>query len=64
MLLAEDAEEESDMQENPFSMDFNSSELTLDNPKRTLRGWFEREGYDLEYDVREKSAGHFICRIE
>jgi len=51
---------------NPFATGFDTSEsdLSLDNPKKTLRSWFEREGCDLVYDVKEKSSGHFICRIK
>lgn len=51
------------MRENPFAINFEQSE-TFDNPKKTLRGWFEREGYDLVYDCREKAPGQFICRIK
>ena len=57
--------EDTDYAVNPFSLDFESSDLNLDNPKKTLAGWFEREGYDsLFYDVREKASGHFICRVK
>ena len=31
---------------------------------RRLCGWFEREGYDLEYDVEEEGFGQFLCRVE
>jgi len=50
---------------NPFALDFHeSNDLSLDNPKRTLHSWFEREGHDLFYDVKEKNSGHFICTIK
>jgi len=62
-LLADDAEEESDMRENPFAINFEASD-SFDNPKKTLRSWFDREGFDLEYDCREKAPGQFVCRIK
>nr|CAG4636820.1 EOG090X026V [Ceriodaphnia reticulata] len=64
--MAEDAEDENPLAENPFAIveDGQLNEnLYLEDPKKNLRGWFEREGYELEYKVEEKSYAHFVCRV-
>ncbi|CAH1791659.1 unnamed protein product [Owenia fusiformis] len=52
--------------DNPFALpDPKDEELYIDDPKKSLRGWFEREGYDQpEYDCEEVSRGTYRCRVD
>nr|XP_003700466.1 PREDICTED: kanadaptin isoform X1 [Megachile rotundata] len=61
--MGEDADEETDLQENPYAC-IADEDLVLDDPKKTLRGWFEREGYDLQYQTEEKGIGQFLCWVD
>ena len=72
--MAEDAVEEDDekidstnsnLSKNPFSViEPENEKLYLNDPKKTLRGWFEREGYDLEYDCQEIGYAKFKCIVK
>lgn len=61
--MGDDAVEEAEEEENPFAS--LNEELYLDDPKKTLRGWFEREGYDLpSYETEDISQGFYKCKVE
>lgn len=61
--MGEDAEDEPEVEDNPFAQTENH-ELYLSDPKKTLRGWFEREGYNLHYEVEERGLGQFLCYVK
>ncbi|XP_031565688.1 kanadaptin-like [Actinia tenebrosa] len=64
--FGEDAVEEDAV--NPFASELEVMEThEFKDPKKTLRGYFEREGLDLEYQVEETGPGHarvYHCRVK
>merc|ERR1712059_30928 len=60
-----DEEQFPDMEKNPFAELANNESLYIDDPKKCLKNWFEREGYECpEYTVEEKGPANFYCRID
>ena len=58
---SDEEEEERPESVNPFSL---PEELDLEDPKKTLKGCFEREGYEVEYVCEDQGFGNHMCRIE
>ncbi|XP_064601680.1 kanadaptin-like [Liolophura sinensis] len=50
--------------ENPFST-LDNEELYINDPKKSLKGYFEREGLDPpEYEISEAGFGKYKCQVE
>jgi len=56
-------EEFPNMENNPFAETAENESLYIDDPKKTLTAWFEREGCELVYNVEEKGYANFVCKI-
>ncbi|XP_071963209.1 kanadaptin-like [Antedon mediterranea] len=66
--MADDADAESDLSHNPFALDADDDKEApyLKDPKKALRGFFEREDIELEYNVEEMGIGRshqYICKV-
>ena len=67
----DDEEEEGgkfpDMEKNPFAELADNESLYIEDPKKAIERWFEREGYDFDksnYVVTERGYAHFHCRLD
>ena len=52
-----------DPPKNPFLSQKENENIDISDPKKTLRGWFEREGLELEYDCQEVGYAKFKCTV-
>ena len=67
--MEDDADEEKfpDMEKNPFAELADNESLYIDDPKKMIEKWFDREGYDFDkshYQVTERGYAHFHCRLD
>lgn len=62
----DDAEEDDENTENPFaSIEPENEALYINDPKKSLNGYFEREGLELpEYEFNETGYGKWKCSVE
>ncbi|XP_014253139.1 kanadaptin [Cimex lectularius] len=60
--MAEDADEETDLSENPYAV-LTNEELYIDDPKKALRMWYEREGEELHYQTERAEKGMFVSKL-
>uniref|UniRef100_UPI00398F8708 kanadaptin n=1 Tax=Pristiophorus japonicus TaxID=55135 RepID=UPI00398F8708 len=62
--IVEDAVED-ESEENPYSIEFQEDReaFYIKDPKKTLQGFFDREGEELEYEYDERGSGNWVCRV-
>ena len=63
----EEEDKAPDMSRNPFSVirEGEGKELNLNDPKKTLRSWFEKEGFDQpDFKCSETGFAQFKCTLE
>ncbi|XP_056424571.1 kanadaptin-like [Hyla sarda] len=63
--MGDDAEEEeSDV--NPIAMEYQVEREALysKDPKKTLQGFFDREGEELDFEYEERGIGSWFCRVK
>ncbi|KAK9507944.1 hypothetical protein O3M35_007700 [Rhynocoris fuscipes] len=60
--MGEDADEETDLSENPYAQ-ITNEELYIDDPKKALRNWFDREGEELNFDTEKAEKGLFVTKV-
>lgn len=63
-MMEDAAEEFPDMEQNPFAETADNESMYIDDPRKALAKWFEREGCELEYQVEEKGYAQFLCKVE
>ncbi|ESO96480.1 hypothetical protein LOTGIDRAFT_115736 [Lottia gigantea] len=62
--MGDDAEEEVEEGET-ISLKPENEELYIDDPKKALKGFYEREGCDLpEYIITDGAPGKYKCRVD
>lgn len=61
-ITGEDADEETDLSENPYAQ-ITNEELYIDDPKKALRNWFDREGEELTFDIEKAEKGMFVAKV-
>ncbi|XP_042189325.1 kanadaptin isoform X1 [Callorhinchus milii] len=62
--MDEDAVED-ESEENPYAIEFQEDQeaFYIKDPKKSLQGFFDREGEELEYEYEEQGSGTWICRV-
>lgn len=64
LIFKNDKKEELKKLEVDIDEEIDQTELPLDDPRSTLRRWFEKERLDLEYKIKFEGTKPFACTIE